>query len=301
MAEIIRNAMAMAGVVLVATFAGAVPALRWWGYLSVVAGAIGVGFLLGVLDARWVVESLGADLPWGGVGALLLWSLLARSGVLRPRGWPAAVGLAALAGDLFVATALAATETDSRRRARLVLAASAASLVGPAGGAGALALGWGGWELAAVGLGLALVGVVGGETGVRRGPVDRSALPFAAAVALGAGVMAWLAAASGALDFLAQGIERAPLEFPDEQGALVVGVGLLLGAFGDEGTIALCFQGALDRALSVREPMVAPWLMAGLGIGNGLPLLVATRSSLRVGLPLWLLQGIGVLAWAWLR
>lgn len=301
MAEIIRNAMAVAGVVLVATFAGAVPALRWWGYLSVIAGAIGVAFLLGVLDARWVVESLGADLPWASVVVLLLWTLVARSGVLRPRGWPAVVGLGALAGDLLVAIALAVTEPDPGRRARLVLAASAASLVGPAGGAGALMLGWGGWELAAVGLVLALVGVAGGETGVSWAPVDRSALPFAAAVALGAGVVAWLAAAAGALDFLAQGIERAPLEFPDEQGALVTGVGLLLGSFGDEGTIAVCFQGALDRALSAREPMVAPWLVAGLGIGNGLPLLVATRSSLKVGLPLWLLQVVGVLAWAWLR
>lgn len=301
MIELIRNVMVLTGAIAVVGLAGSVRVLRWWGYLAVVVGAVGVAAFLGVVDRRWAWESLGADVSWGPVLALAAWGMLGRSAYVRPRGWGYVVALAAVAGDLLVATGLALSEPDPSRRARLVLAASAASMVGPVSGAGAVVLGWAGWEVAVVGLVLSLVGVRAGEHALARGAVDPSGLLFAAAAAVGGGLAAWLGAASGALEFLAQGLERAPLEFPDQQGALVTGAGVLLGMLGDEGTWALCFHGALERALSIREGMVPAWMVAGLAVGNGLPMLLATGSSLRVGLPLWLLQVIGVLGWAWSR
>lgn len=296
MPEIVRNALALGGTAALLAGASQVPRLRAFLPVLALSGVV-LALVLGALDRRWALASLGADAPWLGGGLLALWSLHAGSGWLKPRAWGVVVLVAALLGDRFVALGLAAAEPDAGRRARLVLAASGASLVGPVGSAAALGLGWGGLEVAVLGLLAAGVGFARAPGTAERGaprPAPADLLPALAAV-LGV----WLATLGGGLEFAAQGLERLPLLFPRVHGPLTALAGALAGVLGDEGFLGLGVAGLLDRAGGIHDDLARQRLLAGLALGGGLPLLVLTRSSLRVGLPLWLLQLLLLLGWAW--
>jgi hypothetical protein len=294
MPELYRNALALGGATVVIAVGAQFPRLR--PFLPFLAlAACGLGFGLEVLDRAWAFASLRSDAPWLVAVVLAAWSVHGGSAWLRARSWWAVVAAAAVFGDLFVAAGLAVVEPDPRRRARLVVAASGASLLGRTSGAGALVLGWGGVEVVALGIACALVGFV------RGGVVDRAPLrPAWSAMVppLVAAVATWLVAAGGSLEVVAVGLEQAPIEFPRVWEALVAGAAALAGVLGDEGTFALIARGMLERALSLRGDQMRQLLLAGLGVGGGLPLLLYTRSSLKVGLPLWLVQVAMLLGWS---
>jgi hypothetical protein len=273
-----------------------------------VAGIVaGVGVVAGVRElfaAEWVLPSLLRDLPWGPVAALAAWGALGRSGVFASRRWLGVVLLAAVAGDLLVAVGLSFAEPDARRRARLVLAASGASLIGVTSGASALLLGWGGLPTVALGLLLAAAGATRGGEGrlVERTPprMNASGIAWGVGLALAAGVLAWLAMVANTTEILAERIEALPLDWPHHARVLTFAAGLLGGTVGDEGAAALLAREVAARSLSVKGTWAMDAVRVGLAIGGGLPLLVMTRSSLRVGVPLWLVQvllGFGWVMW----
>lgn len=292
MPELWRNAVGMGAVAAILAVLAQLPRARVSMPVILLAGG-GLAVFWKILDPAWALGSLGRDTPWAGATLLALWSLHAGSGWARPRAWWAVVGLAALFGDLFVALALAVAEPDPRRRARLVLAASGASVIG-LGGAAPLVLGWGGGSVAVLGLVCAAVGFTPGGGTERAAP---SAAPGRVLVPLLGAVGVWLAIAGGAIEFLALGLERLPVVLPRVH-TLAVAVGAAAaGAVGDEGVLALAADAALDRGFSLRDDSTRQALVAGLGIGGGLPLLVLSRSSLKVGLPLWAVQLLLLAGW----
>lgn len=267
--------------------------------------AVGVALWRGVLDAQWIASSLRLDPPWMLALLWALWVAQARSGWLRVEGWGGTVAAALIAGDLAAATSLVTSEPDPARRARLVLAASGASLIG-LGGAASLLMGWGGPRLAALGIVLALTGFVPGPTRIAlQRPAPRQigiAAATALSVAICAALLVWLAAACHLLEFAALQIEPLPNRFPSLVRPLALLPAILLGIVTDEGAGALGAQAVLDRAFNIQGDWARQMSVAGLAVGGGLPLLLLSRSSLRVGLPLWALQvGLTILwaGWAW--
>jgi hypothetical protein len=298
--ELWRNAAAMGVAALGGAVVARVRGVRA-GIVLVALLAIAGAAYRGMLDRAWALDSLVHDAPWGPTLILAAWAAMQGAGWLRVRSWPVAVALAVVLGDSLVAIGLAAAEPDPRRRARLVLAASGASLVGFTSGAAPLLLGWGGGEAVLVGLVLALVGYCGGTEGAGVTRPDARGAGLAALVAIGGGLLTWTLMLSGALELVAQGLERAPIVFPRQDELLVAASGLVGGAVGDEGVMALYTREALARALELRTEDTTAILRAGLAVGGGLPMLFATRSSLRVGLPLWLVQVAMVVAWSYWR
>ncbi|MES2638280.1 MAG: hypothetical protein V4850_02330 [Myxococcota bacterium] len=275
---------------------------RLWGWLpaGVIAG-VGVAIYLGALAPSWALSSLAADAPWVSAFLLAVWAAHADSAWLRVRAWPLVVLLTAVFGDRFVAMGLAVAEPDPSRRARLVIAASGASLVGVTSGAAPLVLGWGGPEFVGMGLVLALVGFVGGGGAVERAPPTWSAVRRAMVVPMLGAIVVWLAVLSGALELIATGLEQVPL-LATAHGDLMVYAGAVVGgAIGDEGLLALAAREIELRALSLRGDTLPVAIRAGLAVGGGLPLLLLSGSRLRVGLPLWLVQIGLVTAWLSLR
>ncbi|MDP2306343.1 MAG: hypothetical protein Q8P18_09980 [Pseudomonadota bacterium] len=275
---------------------------RAWGWLpaGVIAG-VGAALFLGALAPSWALSSLVADAPWLGAIALAIWGAHAESAWLRVRAWPMVVLATALLGDRFVAVGLALAEPDPSRRARLVIAASGASLIGVTSGAAPLVLGWGGPEFVGMGFVLAAVGFVGGSGPIERARPDVGAAWKALVVPLLGAVVVWLAILSGALELVATALEQVPLLATPHGDLLVYAGAVVGGAFGDEGLLALCAQQIEFRALSVRGDTLPIAIRAGLAVGGGLPLLLLTGSRLRVGLPLWLLQLLLVTVWLLLR
>ncbi len=267
-----------------------------------VALVAGVAAWRWVIDPAWVWESIRLDVPWGSAILLALWGLQARLGWLRVEGWVGAVLGGVLVGDVAVATSLVMTEPDPGRRARLVLAASGASLIGRTGGAAPLLLGWGGGTLVVLGLLLALVGYSGSKKwGISvQKPVLSGAWP-ALLTGIAGGLIVWLLITAGVLEFAAGRMEVLPVKLPAFGRWIVTAVGLGVGALADEGVGALAASETLARALSLREDWARQSLLSGITVGGGLPLLLITRSSLRVGLPLWLLQVAVLAAWIWWR
>jgi hypothetical protein len=299
MIELWRNAAVLGAMALGASVVGASRGWRWTP--AAVLCVVGAAFALRVLSPAWVVESLLADAPWMAAAVLAVWSLNAGAGWLRPRAWPLVVLTAAVFGDRFVALGLAAVEPDPSRRARLVLAASGASFIGPAAGAAPLILGHMGVQAVGVGILLALVGFTrgGGDLGARspdlRGALEGLVLPLCGAL------ITWLAMAGGALEFAATGLEWLPNYWIPRGDLVAFAAAAFAGAIGDEGMLALCFREVQLRALSLRGDEIPLALNAGLAVGGGLPLLLLTRARLSVGLPLWLAQ-VGVVAtWLYLR
>ena len=309
MTETLLDATLVLAAWLVASaVAGFAPRARVWGVVLVTVGVLVVAAVRDVFRAPWVLDSLAQDVPWGAVALLAGWSALGRAAPVAVRRWPAVVLLAALAGDLLVAMGLALVEPDPRRRARLVLAASGASLLGPASGAAPLLLGWGGPQAVALGALLALVGFAG-SAGSDPAWVERPPAPlpelgrrvaWGAGLALAAGVAAWATLLTGGAELFAERVEMLPLERTGVARWFVLAGATFLGGAGDEGFGALFVREVAARALSVRGDWALDTARAGLCVGGGLPLLVLTRSSLRVGVPLWLAQVALVCAWvAW--
>lgn len=296
-----RNAAAIGAIGLVVAAFGQVRIGRPI-FPLLVAVAVGVAWGFKVLHPAWVVDSVLHDVPWLLAGALALWTVQGEGAWLRARSWPMVVLVAALFGDVLVAAGLALAEPDRARRARLVLAASGASLLGWTSGAATLLLGHGGVEVAALGLVLAAVGFArGGPHALERHRPEGRTLLRAAIVPAFAGLLAWVCDAGGVTEFCATFLERAPIEIPGRERLLTAVVGLVLGTVGDEGIMALVCREVLDRAWSLRGDWAADALRVGLSVGGGLPLLVVTRSDLKVGLPLWLVQVALGGAWAWSR
>lgn len=299
MIELWRNAAVLGSMALgISVVAGS----RGWRWTPVaLVAAIGAAFALQVLSPVWALESLVRDVPWATAGVLALWSAHAGAGWVRPRAWALVVLAAAVFGDRFVALGLAAVEPDPGRRARLVIAASGASFIGPAAGAAPLVLGHMGVESVVIGVLLALVGYTrgGGEIGLRapdiRGALGGLLVPFCAALTT------WLAIAGGALDAVAMLLEELPKYWIPRGDLVAYAAAVLGGAIGDEGLLALNVRESLLRALSLRGEEIPLALNAGLTVGGGLPLLLVARARLSVGLPLWLAQ-VGVVAtWLYLR
>jgi hypothetical protein len=273
-------------------------ARRWLAALFM--GGLGLAFYLQALDRRWAVSSFVADAPWVPAVLLALWMANAESGWLRARSWVGVVLATVLLGDRLVAVGLAAAEPDPGRRARLVLAASGASLIGVTSGAAPLVLGWGGAEAVLVGLLMAGVGFAPGGGVERVRPDGKAAAAALLVPLLGAGIT-WLAILGGAVELVSQGLEQVPL-LPFSHGELLVYAAAVLGAVvGDEGFFALIAREVELRALSLRGDTLPMAIRAGLAVGGGLPLLWMTGARLRVGLPLWLLQVAMVAGWLLLR
>ncbi len=252
-----------------------------------------------MLDRAWALESLRLDADWVTGARLIGWMMVSGLGLVRLTGWPATVAVGAILGDRFAALGLVSGEPDPARRARLVLAASGASLLGLTGGPAVLVLGWGGWRTVALGLVLATVGWVGAPVAnvVREAGKPATALlaGLAGATAVAA---AWVMIVGGTAEQLALGLEQVPLFLPRAWRAVVCFAGILLGVLSDEGTGAMLARATLDRGLDLMTNVPKDVIRAGLAVGGGLPLLFLTRSRLRVGIPLWALQVVLVILWA---
>ena len=300
MNDLVRNVMAVGTIVGLAGLAAQLRVGRFLVPLLLLGGA-GVAAYLKVLGPEFAIDSFVHDAPWVGAAILAAWTFHARIGWVRATSWPAVVLLTALFGDVFTAMVLAHAEPDPSRRARLVVAASGASLCGRTSGEAALILGAGPWQVMVLGLVLAAVGfVTGGQ--VRWGDATPKAGIGPAWVALVFGAGVWLLTLVYAGEGLATALEQARLYLPGLDKLAVGGGAIVTGMFLQEGGAALFLQSALDRALSLRGDSVREAMLVGLSIGGGLPLLIATGSRLRVGIPLWLVQvamGLGFLWWRW--
>ncbi len=306
MTDALVTALLVAACVLLT---GALARVRpWWGALLGGLVTLGVPAIRDVFDLRWPTDMLVLDVPWSSIGLVALlgaspWlgsRLAPRLGAVWTRvpSWPLVVLAAALAGDLLVAGAVTLLESDPKRRARLVLAASGASLAGLAGGA-PLLLGHGHVEGALLAVLLTLPAFVAGR-GAELGATEpyrtasgRHVIAFSAAAAL----VGFTANVGGTTELFATVLENLDFVHATTWRWHVVGAGLVGGAFGDEGLYALVARDAFARALSLRGSGMLDTLRASLVVAGGLPLLYLTRSSLKVGVPLWVAQ-VGVLA-AW--
>lgn len=299
MNDLVRNVVVVGSVV---GFAGVMGQLRFGRFAvpALLLGAAGAAVYLKVLAPEWALSSLLRDAPWLAAAGLATWAFHARLGWVRATSWPAVVVLTALLGDVFTAMVLAHAEADPGRRARLVMAASGASLCGRTSGEAALVLGAGAWPVVALGVVLALVGFVGGGQVRWGGATPKAGIgPAWVALVFAAGV--WLLTLVYAGEGLATALEQARLLLPGVD-KLAVGAGALLtGMFVQEGGAALFLRSALDRALSLRGDGVREAILVGLSVGGGLPLLLLTRSRLRVGVPLWLVQVVIAAAFLWWR
>lgn len=270
---------------------------RAWMWLPGLLGAlIAAGFAMQVLDVDFVVESIAVDAPWRLGLVLAAWTAFGASGAIRVTSWPAVVLATALVGDVAVATGLALAEPDPARRARLVVAANGASLIGPASSATTLALGVGGWATAGLGLVLALFGLVGGRGAhaVQR-PDARAAWGPALTVALCVPLV-WGMAVGNAIEFIGFGLENLPPLQPGHATPTVGLVAVIAGAIGFEPAVALVAEHALALASALRGPWAADAIRLGVAVGSGLPALVASGSKLTVGLPLWVAQVLAAIA-----
>lgn len=299
MSELWRNAVVMAGIAAVMVIAANFRQARW-GMPLLLGAATGAAFKLDILRTSFVLDALRSDVPWVATLVLTAWAMQSGAAWARPTAWPAVVLMTAVAGDGLVAAGLALAEPDPDRRARLVLAASGASIVGVTSGAAPLLLGHGGVEAMVLGLVLALVGFAPGG-GVAFARPNLKAAGGAMIVPLCAGPLAMLVSASGVSEAIASGIERVPQLYPAQPAFPVAAASLLAGALGQEGMIALLAREVLDRALSLRDEGLVQAIRVGVAVGAGLPMLVFSGSRLRRGIPLWLVQ-VGIVgAWAWFR
>lgn len=293
-----RNALIAGGMSLVVGFLALFPrAHKALPFVFLACCAVLTHFAM--LDRAWALESLESDADWA-VGARLIgWMMISALGLVRLSGWSVTVAVAAVLGDRFAALGLVAGEADPRRRARLVLAASGASLLGWTGSPVGLTLGWGGWPTVGLALALAAVGWVGRPAAVL---VREPGRPFPAVMAGLAGAFAvlvgWMWMVGGTAEWVATAIEQAPLLLPRAWRAVLAVGGVLGGALTDEGVAAMVGRAVFDRSLEVLTRVPVDAVRAGIAVGGGLPLLVLTRSSLRVGLPLWAVQVALVVAWA---
>jgi hypothetical protein len=139
--EVLRDALLGAAIVGAFAVVARLPA-RFALVLApfVLAGGAVALSQLGIVHPSWWAASLWRDPPWVAAAVLAAWVAQAELGWMRARSWFAVLGVTVLLGDVLATAAVAASEPDPRRRARLVVAASGASLVGYASGAANVAL-----------------------------------------------------------------------------------------------------------------------------------------------------------------
>lgn len=295
----VRNAVVLGTAAALGFFLARTRRAHLWLPLYLLA-LVGLAFALRTLDLRFVLESLRYDPPWLSAGLLGAWCAIAGMGCLRLRAWWAVVLGAIAIGDFAVAVGLSLAEPDPSRRARLVLAASGASIVGPWSGATAIALGWGGIEIAALGIVLSLVGFAGGGGRPAVEKPNQEAAWRAAVVPLWLALYTWVFMLGGLPDFAAMGVENLPVMLPGQPSAWLGGVAAMLGALGAEPALALVAQDILLHATQLRGEWAADAFRVGLAVGGGLPLLMVTGCRLLVGIPLWVVQvliSLAFLAW----
>lgn len=264
---------------------------------------------LGVLSPAWALDSLINDAPWVGVvrvAAVQVVVAVAAAWMLRRRaGQVLWMGLASpvLAAHPAVRERWTQAVPDDRQRAGIVLLGGSLGLAIPALSPGAGLLGW--YADPAVAVGVVVIGLAAFLRTRRPAPFLDKGTPWRPWGPLGAvlcigpalGMMAWLAAASGALEFVADALEQAKLYVPRiTEGMFVLGA-TLVGSLGDEGAWSLVGAGILERGLSLRGEQIREILLAGVSVGGTLPMLVATRSRLKVGVPWWLAQVVWVVGW----
>lgn len=254
---------------------------------------------LEMLDRSWALESLKMDADWVVGVQLVGWMIVSGLGLVRLSGWPLTVAVAAVLGDRFAAIGLVSGEADPARRARLVLAASGASLIGLTGGPAVLVLGWGGWNTVALALVLAAVGWVGAPVASMVREAGKPATALLAGIAGATAVLAaWVLMVGGTAEYMAVAVEQVPLLLPRAWRMFLTGFAVLMGSVADEGAGAMALRATFDRSLEVMTRVPLDVMRAGLAVGGGLPLLFLTGSRLRTGLPLWGLQVTIVLIWA---
>ncbi len=297
---VFRNALVLGAIGCLALLLGRTRRAELWLPIYIVAAA-GVAMGIRALHPAFLVESLRNDPPWATAALLSGWCVLAATGLVRARAWWAVVLASALLGDLLVATGLALCEPDDKRRAKLVLAASGASLVGPASGATALALGWGGWPLAGLGLALAAVGFApGGERPEFKAEFAPRQVLGTALVPLWLALVTWLFMLGGVPDLGASYLEQLPVTLPGRAPVAAAAVAAIVGGLGVEPGVALFAQDLLRHATQLRGDWAPDALRIGVAVGGGLPMLFLTRSKLTVGIPLWVAQvllALGFVAW----
>lgn len=272
-------------------------------YPLFVVGALWLGFQQGVLHPAWASASLLADAPWAlvapvvalQVGLVLLGPWMLRWSPLRLVWFAAASPV--VAGHPRARALLDAVAPDRVRRAVAVLFASGLTVALPVISPAAGATGLRGSLLAASGA--IAVPALAWLLTLRRPPVAASPAPayprsgplvaVLFTVPLAA-VVVWLAIASGAVEWYAYGLEQSIVYLPRITVAGVTFSGALLGLLGEEGLGGVIVNEGLARALALRGDAVPQMLAVGLAVGSGLPALLATRSSLRWGLPLWFAQ-----------
>jgi hypothetical protein len=300
MNEVWRDAALFGAVGVALAVAARTRVAHWLVPLGLLVAA-GLVAALDMVRTSWLVGSLLHDAPWPAALLLAVWSAQGAAGWLRVRTWPLVVLCTAAFGDQLVAVGLAAAEADPARRARLVVAAGGASLVGITSGASTLMLGWGGVDVSLLGLVLALVGWTAsdGSMPARMKPDARAAARAALVAVLGA-LTAWFVALGGTSNLVATGIEQGPLVLPGRDTPVVAGAALALGLVADEGAASLLARDVSQRGLDFGAG-VTDALRVGLALAGTPTMLLATGSRLRTGLPLWLAQaalGLGFVAWA---
>ncbi len=295
---VVKIAIVMGGL---GAIGGMVARLRaaWWALPIVVLAALGVAFSAHAMRWDFMWASILWDAPWRSGLPLAVWCAFGASGAVRTTSWAGVVVATALLGDVAVATGLALAEPDPSRRARLVLAASGASLVGPWSGATMLTLGHGGLEMSVLGLALALIGYASGR-GENRLVRPSWALAWpAGAVVVSVTLLVWLMAAGSVADFASFGLEGLAPLLPGRATEWVGFLAALAGAVVYEPAAALFLEHTLSLATQLRGTWTVDALRIGVSVGAGLPMLLLSGARIRVGLPLWVLQvclAVGYLA-----
>lgn len=263
---------------------------------------IGYAFSIRVIHPGFLLDTLIHDVPWGRAALLGAFCAVGASGMVRVRSWLGVVVGTALVGDMAIAAGLALAEPDPSRRARLIIAASGASLLSPWSGASVLALGHGGLELAGLGLLLAMVGFAGG--GALRPEVVKPNLPeaaYVASVCLWLALLAWILALAGVPDFAAGGLESLPPQLPGHATMWTGMFALIVGALGYEPGLSLVASDVMDHATQLRGTWAPDAMRLGFSVGAGLPMLFLAKCKMSVGFPLWVAQALLVLAFLWFR
>ena len=275
---------------------------------AAIASMVAVGLVVRseALDPAWIGDVVRHDVPWGTVFLLAAWWTVARLGVVQVRGVGSAALVGATLGDEAVAHGLPTQPADARDRARAVMAASGASLVGPLGGGAVLGLGHGG--LASVGLGLAMAALAAAPGALRDRPTfvrpdvatTRAAVWNGVARAGLVAVVCGCFVVGGGASVAADILTRLELLEPGRHPWHVALAGLGAGVVGQEAAVAVLAARAFERASDATQPGHLAIFRAALAVGGGLPVLLATRSALRIGLPAWFAQVAVLFAWiAW--
>lgn len=271
-----------------------------WLWLGLWVG-VTAGFAFHFETVPWAVlgESFLWDIPWLAVVGVAAWMLVGASGVVRPSSFLGTVGTAALLGSMTAWVGAALAEPDEGRRARLVVAGTGAALITPWASPASWTIGVSGFEVALLGLGLALLGFTSGGKVVRVAP-SWSEMARAALLLVWLVLLVWLLRQAGLPDFIATGLEGLEVRLPGRATLWLGTVASIVGSLFHPAGAALLAGVVLEHASQLRGVWAQEALRIGLTVGAGLPALLLTRAKFTVGFPLWMLQvfaAVGYLVW----